>query len=70
MSIHFLCKKNNKTRFSFNEVKTFIYEVNKKIAKQSSRSLGEAKTRFILPLGEIFIDKVNKGLRSNQTEVS
>ncbi|MBO7555583.1 MAG: hypothetical protein J6T41_06405 [Neisseriaceae bacterium] len=42
----------------------FIY------AKQLSRSLGEAKTRFISPLGEIFIDEVNKGLRSNQTAVS
>ncbi|MBR0128829.1 MAG: hypothetical protein IJM09_03340 [Neisseriaceae bacterium] len=28
------------------------------------------KTRFILPLGKIFIDEINKGLRSNQTEVS
>ena len=28
------------------------------------------QTRFILPLDEIFIDEVNKGLQGNQTEVS
>ena len=31
---------------------------------------GCLKTRFISPLGEICIDEVNKGLRSNQTEIS
>ncbi|MBP3222062.1 MAG: hypothetical protein J6M43_08530 [Neisseriaceae bacterium] len=45
-------------------------EVHKKMTKSSSRSLGEAKTRFVSPLGEIFIDEVNKGLRSHQAEVS
>ena len=43
------------------------------MTKSSNRSFcerSEAKTRFISPLGEIFIDAVNKGLQSNQTAVS
>ena len=40
------------------------------IFRQPERDILYDKTRFISPLGEIFIDAVNKGLRSNQTAIS